>query len=476
MNFCLPITAPPKKKIKSGAGCSAASYPAGCSAASSYPRIKVRSTDSPTAYSMACFALAEKFTEETKERSDLNQYWYSPATIEAIVGEIQDLQDASDEQDTTTIGTTSTRCLAVLVSCPSIYFALPKHLQALCVVLDIDTQWNNDPGFHQFDFELDPKEQLPGTFLNNFKMVIIDPPFITEEVWIKYANTAQWLSNGPDCRIICTTIHENATMMQRLLHLHPRKFRPSIPNLVYQYCTFTNFESTRLDTLNFEIDQEDWTLAVAAHQDLNSTDGSKTSHDSDRKIPKQRTENEDDWRQLPILGGESNCGNGNGRNAEMSVRPEVEALLNVRTLLGQIKSSCDYVGKTIQQLARSRKASVELRDTLENLTNLISAVRDCWNDKKIQSLIVDELEGKTAVTAAPPLIELESHNLEVEDFIKFAYQILDSAEATKDQVLESNTRTKKIGVRIFRKQKTLLSLIKKLKKEHREITTCTTKK
>lgn len=93
---------------------------------------------------------------------------------------------------------------------------------------------------------------------------VIDPPFITREVWEKYAATAKFLlcEGG---RLICTTIRENADMMHELLqaslvtslsHLHavyracclhctmrlgpyatqvkPQKFQPCIPHLVYQ--------------------------------------------------------------------------------------------------------------------------------------------------------------------------------------------------------------------------------------------------
>ena len=35
-----------------------------------------------------------------------------------------------------------------------------------------------------------------------------------------------------------------------------RQFRPSIPNLIYQYSIFTNFPATHLDELNPEIDND----------------------------------------------------------------------------------------------------------------------------------------------------------------------------------------------------------------------------
>ena len=49
-------------------------------------------------------------------------------------------------------------------------------------------------------------------------MVVIDPPFITRDVWEKYAKTAYYLLklNTTAIRILCTTVYENASMMDEL--------------------------------------------------------------------------------------------------------------------------------------------------------------------------------------------------------------------------------------------------------------------
>jgi hypothetical protein len=82
---------------------------------------------------------------------------------------------------------------------------------------------------------------------------VIDPPFITREVWEKYATTARYLL-AEGGRLICTTIRENAEMMNELLQVSaveavcdagafasadilqvkPQRFQPCIPHLVYQ--------------------------------------------------------------------------------------------------------------------------------------------------------------------------------------------------------------------------------------------------
>ena len=82
-----------------------------------------------------------------------------------------------------------------------------------------------------------------------FDMCVIDPPFITREVWEKYTYAVKLLlkkneNNEPDFengKLLCSTIDENKEFMKELLDVEPAVFRPSIPNLVYQYNFYTNY-------------------------------------------------------------------------------------------------------------------------------------------------------------------------------------------------------------------------------------------
>ena len=83
--------------------------------------------------------------------------------------------------------------------------------------------------------------------LGSFDMVVVDPPFITREVWEKYTVAVKMLlpvdENGKILgNIFCSTIDENKDFMKELLDVDPIVFRPSIPNLVYQYSFYTNFK------------------------------------------------------------------------------------------------------------------------------------------------------------------------------------------------------------------------------------------
>eukprot|EP00349_Pseudokeronopsis_sp_Brazil_P002622 CAMPEP_0202962094 /NCGR_PEP_ID=MMETSP1396-20130829/6200_1 /ASSEMBLY_ACC=CAM_ASM_000872 /TAXON_ID= /ORGANISM="Pseudokeronopsis sp., Strain Brazil" /LENGTH=86 /DNA_ID=CAMNT_0049682441 /DNA_START=287 /DNA_END=544 /DNA_ORIENTATION=+ len=86
-------------------------------------------------------------------------------------------------------------------------------------------------------------------------MIVIDPPFITREVWEKYAVAVKYLLKA-DGYILLSTIDENEEMLKELLKVERKNFRPSIPNLVYQYSLYANYDSEGLKSFNPEIPTE----------------------------------------------------------------------------------------------------------------------------------------------------------------------------------------------------------------------------
>ena len=71
--------------------------------------------------------------------------------------------------------------------------SLNKDVRARSRCFDLDEQWKSDRGFVRYDFnapvDFADADALKGTF----DMVVIDPPFITREVWEKYAETTRFL-------------------------------------------------------------------------------------------------------------------------------------------------------------------------------------------------------------------------------------------------------------------------------------------
>jgi len=119
-----------------------------------------------------------RFLATTGEREDMNQYWYSNRTIAAMARDVDDVCAADGMK-------------ACFLSVPSVYFTLSKEVRERAYCFDLDTQWAKEPGYVCYDFnnpvEFPGAEELKGTM----DMVIIDPPFITREVWEKYVETAR---------------------------------------------------------------------------------------------------------------------------------------------------------------------------------------------------------------------------------------------------------------------------------------------
>uniref|UniRef100_A0A6T7IIE5 N6-adenine methyltransferase n=1 Tax=Bigelowiella natans TaxID=227086 RepID=A0A6T7IIE5_BIGNA len=176
-----------------------------------------------------------KFLLRTKEDGDLNQYWYSLNTIDAMVKEV--MENAK---------------VCAFLSTPSVYFSLPKksELRTNSKVFDLDKRFKKDPGFVEYDFN--KPDEIPKEIHGKFDYVVIDPPFITEEVLTLYAKAAKLLLQE-EGKILISTLVENAAIVKKLYGGMPCKFQPSIPKLVYQYNFYTNYEASALKETNPEI-------------------------------------------------------------------------------------------------------------------------------------------------------------------------------------------------------------------------------
>ena len=271
----------------------------------------------------------QAFLVDNPENSNFNQYWYSSATIQVITSAILEILNSSNTNTNISTTTTNSNTDIIAASCPpstgttattikrvaflstpSLYFALPDQYRQHCKLFDFDEgTWASDPGYihydykkpEHFNFHLDHAGADVGadvgtdadvgadvgtdadeTLYRSFDMVVIDPPFITKEVWECYAKTAKFLlkcdplgqcdgcnggatgagagagglkttasastststsaSASASARgiVLGTTVPENAQLMKELFDAEPTVFQPSIPNLVYQYNVYVN--------------------------------------------------------------------------------------------------------------------------------------------------------------------------------------------------------------------------------------------
>jgi hypothetical protein len=176
---------------------------------------------------------SDAFLVNNPENSNFNQYWYSSETIkilsEAIIEILSNIGGAR----------------VAFLSTPSLYFALPEKERRFCQLFEFDKTWSNDVGYVHYDFNR--PESIDDTLQKSFDMVVIDPPFITKDVWEKYALTAKLLLKedpfadfGKKGVVLGTTVSENASLMKDLFGAEPIVFKPVIPHLVYQYNVYIN--------------------------------------------------------------------------------------------------------------------------------------------------------------------------------------------------------------------------------------------
>lgn len=141
------------------------------------------------------------------------------------------------------------------LSLPNAHPALQKsEIAKNSWLFDLDDQWSKLPNFFKYDFN--EPSNVPAELHHSFDLVLIDPPFITEDVWRKFAETTRLLL-APEGRVIASTVAENEPLMKDILGVVPVAFKPSIPHLVYQYKLYANYETKLLGQPNPEIPEYD---------------------------------------------------------------------------------------------------------------------------------------------------------------------------------------------------------------------------
>jgi hypothetical protein len=178
-----------------------------------------------------------KFLKITSEKDEFNQYWFSEKTIEFILSQCQ--------RNGTKIA---------FVSTPSLFFSASGELQEKSMLFDYDEIFTKKhKNVSKFDYRQFNEEDLKKQCLfKEFDFVVVDPPFITKEVWTEYAKFIR-LIGKEDVKILGSSIEENKNMLNELLKLEIRNYQPSIPNLVYQYNFFSNYDDEELNKENSEI-------------------------------------------------------------------------------------------------------------------------------------------------------------------------------------------------------------------------------
>lgn len=186
--------------------------------------------------------------QETEQKPTPFEAWYSPNTISTVVQEVEKNDDGKS-------------LIAFISVSPAFYFALKNpELKKRARLFDDDKErWEKDPGFIYFDFRL--PNDIPKEHHGQYSYIVVDPASINQEFWKLYSQAVKLLLKQ-DGKILASTVAENSSLMKELLSLEPVKFIPSIPNLVYHYLFYTNYQSEALNKENQELKE------IEIHEDL----------------------------------------------------------------------------------------------------------------------------------------------------------------------------------------------------------------
>ncbi|EFO27047.2 N6-adenine-specific DNA methyltransferase 2 [Loa loa] len=203
------------------------------------------SDDTPRLSAEAVNALAEFYIEMNaadkavvEEDWQLSQFWYSEETASKLA-----------EECMKSIGSCGR---IACISCPTL---LDYLLKIDCVICErvLVTLFEYDRRFERkFAKEFvayDYREPLaiPEFHHNAFDLIVIDPPFLSDECLIKVAQTVRLLSRESSTKLLICTGLIMAKLVERLFHAHKCKFQPCHKhNLANEFACYANYETVVL--------------------------------------------------------------------------------------------------------------------------------------------------------------------------------------------------------------------------------------
>jgi hypothetical protein len=398
----------------------------------------------------------------SSERSDLNQYWYSSSSIASMVAEI--------EMHATK---------AAFLSTPSLFFSLTNgKLRESSCVFEFDKQWERDPGFVFYDFNF--PDRIPVQLMGQFDYIIVDPPFITREVWVKYMETVKLLLVPKGGKVLFSSILENHSILEEMLDapLWIARYRPSIPHLTYQYHLFLNYLNSKLEMENAELPPEDAKIRAALRManDLreSETQFAAQMRNRDRAgeqlLPLEQPSSASDdqpvgggggrvmkWTRVPegltmyANGADAPPPTGDGSTADFG--PEYARLVAFRNSLEQFKRGVDQSQRHLDKLLKLSASAKQDSEEYRSETAARMALLDSMSTIII-SLAAAAPGGSSNSSGDASLLRV------MEDCVREYREV----PIIKDRLQElAADATRKFKSPLFNRQKELLQEIKKAK-------------
>lgn len=161
-----------------------------------------------------------------EEDWQLSQFWYSDETAAALAKEV--MRAAGPDGG------------IACISCPTLYKKLRElGCKNMIKLLEFDRRFEcHGEDFVHYDYNT--PLQIPQDWLGKFTVVVLDPPFLSDECLSKTAETVVFLR--PKFIILCTgAVMESHA--ERLLGLRPCNFKPMhTRNLGNEFKCFANYD------------------------------------------------------------------------------------------------------------------------------------------------------------------------------------------------------------------------------------------
>lgn len=176
-------------------------------------------------------------SSELQEDWQLSQFWYDAVTANALATEACRLCKAGDT--------------IACVSCPTVYKAIRQIIdvpgtsngnRVQLRLLEYDRRFASHAGADFVYYDYNEPQRVPEDLRGTCRMVLADPPFLSEECLNKTLETVSLLAN--DKVILCTgAVMEATVVSHRNLNLKACQFEPHHANkLSNEFKCFANYD------------------------------------------------------------------------------------------------------------------------------------------------------------------------------------------------------------------------------------------
>ncbi|VDO08023.1 unnamed protein product [Brugia timori] len=173
-----------------------------------------------------------------KEDWQLSQFWYSEETALKLAEEC--------------VRNTGDGGRIACISCPTLLDYLLNHDCVICervtvTLFEYDRRFETKFAKEFVRYDYRKPLTIPQLYHNTFDLIVIDPPFLSDECLIKVAQTVRLLSRDSTTKLLICTGLVMAKLVERLFHARKCKFQPSHKhNLANEFACYTNYEAVVL--------------------------------------------------------------------------------------------------------------------------------------------------------------------------------------------------------------------------------------